>query len=394
MSVVRSRAVGASAALLSALLLSCGGSPPTSGAAGAGDDPDAVDQTAGTEPGASEAAASDCGDGGIEGVVVEVEGLEGEERANRLAELAEEAGGTVSLYTALTDELAAAVEEAFTEEYGLALQVYRASGESISQRLLQEAAAGSPRADLVETGGTEMVAYSREGALAPYESPERSGLIEEAVVDDTWTGSRVQLFTPAWNTDLVEDPPSSWEDLADPRWDGRLAMETGNADWYMALTDYWSEQGKSEEEIQQLWRDIADGTFMVSGHSTMRELMVGGEFGASATLYSYMTDESMASGAPLAWEPPLSPLIIRTQGAGIVQCSPNPAGAVLLMDWWLSADGAQRLFVEADIDSVRQDLWDLGDAETYAIDVAEFVDEQQRWQDEFEQLTGLGEAAG
>lgn len=183
----------------------------------------------------------------------------------------------------------------------------------------------------------------------------------------------------------MDDPPTSWEDLADPRWDGRMAMEAGNADWYMALTEYWLEEaGKSEEEVQQLWRDIAEGTFMVSGHSTMRELMIGGEFGTVATLYSYMTEEAMADGAPLAWEPPLSPLIIRTQGAGILQCPPTPAGAVLLMDWWLSAEGAQQIFVDADIDSVRQDLWRLGDADTYAIDVAKYVEEQQRWDSEFE----------
>ena len=141
------------------------------------------------------------------------------------------------------------------------------------------------------------------------ESPERDALIDEAVVDDSWTVSRVALFTPAWNTTLIDDPPTSWEDLADPRFDGLLAMETGNSDWYMALTDYWLEQGRSQGEVDRLWHDMVEGALMVAGHTTMRELMVAGEFGVVATLYSYLTEGAMAEGAPLAWEPPVSPVI-------------------------------------------------------------------------------------
>ena len=397
---MRSHAARLAAMLaLLALLVGACGSPTDEGA----DAPEAGEAGNGAtaeEPGSNaegigdeQAPESDCPQGGVDGVLAEVDGLDGDERAERLAELAQEAGA-VSLYTSLTNDLVEAVTTAFTEQYGVDLQVYRASGEDITQRLLQEVTAGRPGADVVESGGVEMVVYTNEGALAAYESPAREGLIEDAVLDEHWTGTRVQVFTPAWNTELVTDPPTSWEDLGDPRWDGRMAMETGNADWYMALSEYWLEQGRSEEEVQQLWSDIADGTFMVSGHSTMRELMVGGEFGAAATLYRFMTQESMADGAPLEWKPGVSPLFIRTQGAGIVDCSPNPAGAVLLIDWLLSADGGQQAFVDGNIDPVREDLLDLGDSEVRAIDVEQFTEEQERWEDEFERLTGLGQPAG
>lgn len=386
--------VAAVAGLIALLLVACGGSPITSATGGA-EPTGAGGQTPTQATGADDASqASDCEDGGVEEVLAEVEGLEGEERTVRLVDLAEQAGGTVHLYTSLTNDLVDQVQTAFPEEYGLDLEVYRASGESVTLRLLQEVAAGSRGADFVESGGQALVIYAREGILAPYESPEREALIDEAVVDDAWTGSRMQVFAPAWNTELVDDPPESWEDLADPRWDGRMAMEATNAEWYMALTEYWVEQGKSEEEVEQLWSDIAEGAFIVSGHSTMLELMIAGEFGAVATLFSYMTDQGIDSGASVEWRPPVLPLIIRPQGAGIVECSRNPAGAVLLMDWWLSADGAQQIFVDSNIDSVREDLWDLGEVETYAIDVVQYFDEAERWDDEFERLTGLGEAAG
>ena len=64
------------------------------------------------------------------------------------------------------------------------------------------------------------------------------------------------------------------------------------------------------------------------------------------------------------------------------------------MDWWFSADGAQQILMDSQIHSVREDLWELGGVEVYAVDNEKYVDEQQRWQDEFEQLTGLGQTAG
>lgn len=376
----RSGTVGVLFVLCALVLAACGGAPTSGPAEG--------ETAGGAQPGGGGSDAAVPG-GGLDEVLAEVEGLEGEPRTQRLAELARDAGGSVNLYTSLTSELSDRVSSAFSDQYGLDVEVYRASSESILQRLLQEVEAGRSGADLVEANGQDLVVYSREGALQPYDSPERENLVDEALFED-WTGTRFQVFAPAWNAMLVGDPPGSWEELADPAWDGRMAMETGNADWYMALSDHWAEQGKSEQEIQQLWQDMAEGTLMVSGHSTMRELLIGGEFDAVATLYSYMTEESAAAGAPLEWQPTVSPLIVRTNGAGVVQNASNPAGAMLLMDWLLSREG-QQLFVDVKVDPVREDMVDFGDAELYEVDLERFVDDIEQLLDEFEQLTRLGE---
>jgi iron(III) transport system substrate-binding protein len=361
------------AGLLTATLVACGGTP-TAGPVKAGGDK-ATDEK-------------------LAAVLDQVKGLQGTQRTDKLVQLAKDAGGTVSIYTALTNQVAGEVQKRFQQRFGLKLQVYRASSEAISRRLLQEATAGKPGADVVETGGTEMVEFTNQGVLPAYESPERQALLDAAKPDSTWTGTRIQVYDPAWNTKLVTSPPTSWEDLADPQWNGRLAMEPGNADWYMALSEYWLKQGKSQAEVDKLWKDIAQGTFMVSGHSTMRELLSVGEYGAVAALPSYMTEESMKGGLPLNWKPMVTPAIIRTQGGGVVKNAPNSAGAVLLMDWLLAKDGAQQIFADADIDSVRKDLSVLDMSKTYAIDLKRYVAESQRWLDAFEQVTRLGTAAG
>ncbi|WP_395104009.1 ABC transporter substrate-binding protein [Actinomadura sp. SCN-SB] len=356
--------------LLAGVLMACGGTP-TSGPTGGG-----------------------TADEKLAAVLDQVKGLQGRQRADKLAQLAKDAGGTVSIYTALTNKVAGEVQKRFQQRYGLKLTVYRASTEAISRRLVQEVMARKPGADVVESGGTELVELGDQGVLAVYDSPERQALHDAAKPSTTWTGTRFQVYEPAWNTEQVTSPPKSWEELADPKWNGRLAMEPNNSDWYMTLSEHWLQQGKSQAEVDKLWRDIAEGTVMVSGHSTMRELLGVGEYGAVAALPTYMTEESMEAGLPLAWKPTVSPAIVRAQGAGVVKNSPNPAGALLLMDWLLAKDGGQQIFVDAHIDPARADMSKLDMSTVKVIDLKRYVAESKRWQDAFEKVTRLGTVAG
>ena len=364
------------------LLAACGSSAPTAEPADTGE-PVATAAPA-QEPATDEAT------GALASVQAELEGLSGQERTDRLVELAKE-GSPVQWYTSMTEQLAQQMADDFEQTHGVPVQLYRAPSAQILQRILQEATAEVAGADVVEFSGPEIVALAKEGALVPYDSPALDQLIEGADRGE-WITSRLNVFAPAWNTELVEEPPTAWEDLADPRWDGRLGMERTNAEWYMALSNYWTEEaGKSEEEVRQLWEDIVQGTLMVQGHSPLRQLLISGEFGAVPSLYSYMVEESQGNGAPLAWQPAVEPVIVGPNGTAVIVNAPNPAGAMLFTDWLLT-DGQQHI-ADAGIESVRTDLGQLGDAATYPIDVEKFSDEQERWMSELEQLTGLGEPA-
>lgn len=356
------------------LLAACGGAPTQTA-----DDGARATDTGGE---AAEAAV----EGSVQEVLGQVEGLEGQERLDRLVELAEEASGTVSLYTVLTNQSVEAFKAAFEADTGLTLEVYRASSEPIQQRILQESASGNSGADVVETVGPDMIAFSREGVLVPYDTPLRDELVEEALYED-WTVPRFAVFAPGWNTDLVTEPPASWEDLADPRFDGLMAVEATAGDWYMALSQHWQEEGRSEEEIQQLWHDIATGAAFISGHSTIRELLVSGEYGLTAVIHTYMIPEVAQQGAPVDGEPYPRPVFVRPNGIGLLE-GPNPAGGMAFTDWLLSHAG-QQVYVDELHTPAHQDLFALEDY--FAIDVEAFVDEVERWRTEYEQLARRGD---
>ena len=214
----RSTLIGfGSAAVL--LLSACGGSPTASNT----DEPTEADS-----------------------VFEEVGALTGEERRDRLVELAEEEGNTLSIYTSLNADIADIVVPAFEEEFGIEVELYRADSETVLQRILQESEADFAGDDVVETNATEMAIIADEGLTADYEGEQRDKVNEDCQYDG-WTPTRFNIFAPA-GTPTRSAATSSrprWEDLADPKYDGILSVEVSDFDWYMALYGYFQDQGKA-----------------------------------------------------------------------------------------------------------------------------------------------------
>jgi iron(III) transport system substrate-binding protein len=331
----------------------------------------------------------DAGDGderGVAEVVAALEGLSGEARTAKLEELAEAEGGELSLYTSMTSGHDAAIAEGFEEAHGLDVAIFRSSTEGVMQRLLEEDDAGFAGADVVESNGVTMGILGGREMLDAYDSPSRARLLD-GVLQDGWTESRTNTFVVSWNTELVApaERPRAWEDLADPRWRGKLAIEAGDADWYMALRRYWTEEeGKSQEEADRLFEAIARNSIVFSGHSLVDELLAAGEFHVVVANYLHIVRGSIEDGAPVAWEPTVEPVITRPEGVGILRSARHPATAMLFADWLL-ADG-QEVIRELGRDPQRRDLVATGNAERYEVDTDAYVADEEKWLERFDRL--------
>jgi iron(III) transport system substrate-binding protein len=365
---LRVLALAASATMV---LAACGGNPTASGGSGGGDN------------------ASD-GPTEAEQLFEEVMALSGQERRDRLVELATEEG-QLNLYTSMTSEVADAVSEAFSDEFDIDVNLYRANGETVSQRVLQEQEAGYAGNDVVETDGIELAKLEQEDVMTPYEG-ERRDLVPEAGQFDSWTATRFNVFTPSWNTEAVsaDEAPSSWEDLADPKWDGQLAMELGDVDWYLTLKEYWLEQGKSEEEVDQLFSDMADGAKAVKGHTVQAELMAAGQYEVTASNYSYIVDKAKQSGAPVDYLPFVEPAIARPNGVGLMKTAANPAAALLFTDWLLE-EGQQVLTDEGLSAAIVEGDDPLKDVELIPVDIAGVIENSADLTAEYEELLANAE---
>lgn len=345
---------------LSGFLAACGGSP-TSSAGGADDGADKA-----------QAAAQEVYD--------KFNGMSGEERKAELVKAAEKEG-SLSIYTSNTDidDLVAG----FEDEYDIDVSVYRGNSESVLQRVLQEQKANFRGVDVVETNALELNVLNQEGFFYPYESELRESVREEGRADG-WTASRFNVFVVGWNTDKVKpgEEPTSVEDLADPSWKGEVSMEVGDVDWFTTMYKYYEDQGKSEEEILDIFKRLAQNSKVAKGHTVQGELLSAGQFASAVSLYSHTVDKAADKGAPVAWKPasgePVEPLVIRPNGAGLMNNATNPAAATLFMDWEL--DEGQDIFREAfRIGSIPTGSDPLEGLEVIPVPEDELLENPEKW---------------
>lgn len=360
------------------LLAGCGGTPTA--------------EPAGPEtPEEGQAAARS-----FEDVYAEIEGLEAEERKQRLIELAQENGRTINVYSTMNNEEGPASVEEFQEQTGLEVAFYRASGTDVLNRVLEENRAGYDNpADVVTANGTEMIILTREDQLAPLDTVAADQLPEEGV-SDTWAWSYLNVFTPMWNTDIypTEQAPTRWRQLLTD-YDGQLVMEVGDWDWFAGVVGFLEdEEGMTEDEAVQMVTEAAQGAAaIVDGHTVMGEFVASGQYGMCASCYHSTGVDLVRAGAPVAWEPPIDPLLIRPNGAGLNIESRNPAGAILFLDFFLT--DAQPIMAEYGRQPANPTV-EGGtlppDYPVRVIDLETLLDEQDKWQGMYQQvIEGTGQ---
>lgn len=357
--------LAAVAAALALAVSACGGSPSTTPSGDAG---------AANKPNAEQAFA-------------DLVKLSPDELTKRAQE-----EGQLDLYTSMTAEVADAVAEAFTDKFDVDVNVYRAASETVLQRVLQEQKANFQGNDVVETNATEMFALQNEGYMAAYTGAQRA-TVSDAGLFPSWTATRFNIFAPSWNTNLVKQgqEPKTWEELADPKWKGKLSMELGDYDWFLTLFNYWVKNGKTPEQAEQLFRAMAGNAKIVRGHTVQGELLSAGQFAVAVSNYTYLVERTVKDGAPVAYKPLVQPVIARPNGIGLMKTAKHPAAALLFTNWILS-DGQDVLIENEITPSVKgKDVTLASDVQVIPVDIQALTTENKKWSDLYEKVVSEGE---
>lgn len=275
------------------------------------------------------------------GSAVELAGYTGADRQQRLVDGAKKEG-PLAIYTSAQSDDMGALVAGFEKKYGLKTTTWRAGSEKVLQRAVTEARGNRHTVDILETNGPELESMSREKILVAVKSPYLSQLIPQALrPHGEWVGTRLNVFVQAYNTKLVkkEELPKTWEDLANPRWKGRLGIEAEDQDW---LAGVIAEIG--EAKGIKLFKDIvaANGISVRKGHTLLTQLVVSGEIPLALTVYNYKPEQLKGKGAPIDWFHIGTP-IARANGVAMAKAAPNPHSAVLFYDYELSEEGQKIL---------------------------------------------------
>ena len=285
--------------------------------------------------------------------------------------------GALSLYTSRVSEDTTPLTDAFTRKYGVAVQVWRASNQDVIQRAVAESRAGRCPADVISSGTPALEPLYREQLLQPVKSPTTSELMPQALrPHGAWVGVSVNIISGAYNTNLVkpDDVPMSYDDLKNPKWKGRLAIEAEDVDWFAALL-----HKLGEEKGAALFADIVrtNGVSTRTGHTLIANMVAAGEVPLAMTVYSYKPEQLARLGAPVR---PLylPPLIALATGVSVTRCAPHPNAAVLFYEFMLR-DG-QEILAKRDIVPTNLKVRPLpADTEITFMDPVQMLDNGPKW---------------
>ncbi|HTF14289.1 MAG TPA: extracellular solute-binding protein [Burkholderiales bacterium] len=242
-------------------------------------------------------------------------------------------------YTAMNTPDTAPLRKRFREKYPeLNLTILRQPGEKIRTRILTEMRAGKFFWDVVSFNHLDIDALAQEGLLAAYASPEtRSGFPAGAVdPQGRWAAIYVRQYVIGYNTRSVppSEAPKSWEDLLQPRWKEKFAMDESDVEWYAAMLDYLG-----RERGPTFMRSLArQNPQFRRGHSLLARLLIAGDF-PLALVHAAEMEEAKRAGAPVDWVRTLDPVITSPSQVAVSARAPHPNAGRLLVDLLLSAEG-------------------------------------------------------
>ncbi|MBI4332110.1 MAG: extracellular solute-binding protein [Chloroflexi bacterium] len=271
--------------------------------------------------------------------------------------------GRVAMYVSFSNAVRAAITEAFSQEYGIDLDITVGRGAELSPKVTREKRAGLNLVDLIITGqATTINSLKPAGVLTPIEPLLLLPDLKDAQV--WWEGKPPfvdsngkdnQYLTFIYtveapitiNTDMVKtEEITSMRDVLNPKWKGKITImnpfEIGGgltwfANWGERLLDYdfMRSLAKMEPVI------MADRVLQV-------EWVARGKNPIALAAIKDAVEQYKAQGAPLAQIVPKEGAILSVS-SGVISAvteAPHPNAAKLFLNWFLSREG-QAIYVRA-----------------------------------------------
>jgi iron(III) transport system substrate-binding protein len=309
---------------------------------------------------------------------------QGEDRQQLLIEGAKKEGSLL-FYATFPVEYADQLIEPFRSKYGIKVDLWRARSEIVLRKVIAEARAGGPSADVIAIISPQQEALRRENLLQEIRSPYHKDLAPSAVpAHREWVATLHHVFVQAYNTDKVrkEDLPKTYRDLLATRWKGKLAIEGDDHEWVSSVI---ADMG--ETEGVKFFRDLvaSNGLSVRSGHPLLTNLVASGEVPLALTVYQYSVEQAKKKGSPIEWFV-IEPAVSITNAIGVARRAPHPHAALLFYDYVISAEGQRMLAKIGYVPTHVKIEWPVKGVKLKFLDAATLLDEQEKSFGLFEQI--------
>lgn len=257
-----------------------------------------------------------------------------------LAELEQAAfeEGELTVYTGAGESQIEALVDAFMDQYPeLSVEYFRGAGTALFNRFATEAEAGSVVADVfVPTVQPSFVTDNADWflpldeellpALADWPEEFRTEYTAQPVVEE---------IVAIYNTDTVDTPPETWEDVLDEKYRGRIVLidplaSAGYMSWFAILREALGDDFLEQlGELDPLWVDTG---------AVGAQQVATGQYDIVVPAYPSHSASLIDQGAPLELIRNLEPTQGLTTNVALTADAPNPNAARLFANWLLSPE--------------------------------------------------------
>lgn len=263
---------------------------------------------------------------------------------------------TVTVYSARNEQLIKPLFDAYTKETGVQVRFVTGTEGALLARLKAEG--GNTPADMlltVDAGNLWLAAH--QGVLKPVKSSVLETNIPAHLRDPggEWFGLSVRARTLFYNKVKVRpDSLSSYEDLADPKWKGKLCLRTSKKVYNQSLVAMLiAEHGEQKtERIVRGWVSNLATPVFADDTAMLKAIAVGQcEVGIANTYYfGRLIEKTPNLPVGVFWaNQKTGGVHVNISGAGVTRHAKNEKGAIRLIEW-LSSSKAQNLYADKNME--------------------------------------------
>ena len=224
----------------------------------------------------------------------------------------------------------------------------------LNERFSTEFAAGRHLADVLITYADEELMRTVNERFAEWQPPEFAGNFPlEAQI-----AGRLYVLQQAreaiiWNKTLVKDAdaPKEWADLFDPRWKGKISV---NTPWrsisVQQMFAYWEDIGIKDAAERMNANEVR----FFEGSSGVIQAVIRGDV-AVAHITDIPLNSMLDDGAPLGFVYPKSGTTTSDAFAGVSAKAPHPNVARVFVNWLMSKAGQTELVEQGGLSVTRKD---------------------------------------
>jgi iron(III) transport system substrate-binding protein len=260
--------------------------------------------------------------------------------------------GKLVYYTANFAEVEQQVIKAFNKRFPeIAVEMVRAPGGQLITRVKTEAAAGKLSADIVDHSDRALMLPLAE-LFQDYAPPNGADYRPDAMISPKLWPRATLVWSIAYNTELVKNPPKTWWDLTKPEYGnkqiGQVFAASGGTTWTRIMferqvlgPDYWEKQAATSPVLYPSGAPASDS-------------LVRGEVSIAPLLYNIVYPKKR-DGAPLQIFFPPEGAPVNPYASGIPKTAAHPNAAKLFLNWCLSDEGQTFMIKElGNLTSLKQ----------------------------------------